>query len=489
MKIDVFLSSNMTEFSEERIYIYENIKNDDTLKDYFNIYLFEEDIAKSTPSSKVFIEQVEKSDIYIGLIGENYGNVYRDGVSATEYEYNLFNKTKSDAFFYIKNTNEMDENSQKFFNRIKKHHKYKKFSSKEDLFKEIKKSLKDYIIFKSKNNIFESTLIPESTFEDVDETAVKLFYDSLKNLNIKKIIGVRSDENILEYIGAGEIDSKGIFHLNNVGALFFAKNINKFGLDFEVKMVRFKGNDRRKIIDQKTTNSPFFVLIDEFETFFYKNTKMGTYVKDMKCYNVPEYPIETVREAFINAICHRDYNLIGDAIIVYIYDDRIVISSPGGLPYPLTVDDLMVEVNPKHRNKFICNIMEKTEYMEHVGTGITRMKLEILESGLDEPEFYNGNYFKVILRGPNGELIVTEKHINEKIIDLNDFNLNKRQIKAVTDMTNENLIYTYDSYSKEFGVSLTTSKRDLEDLLDKELVIKYNNSKVKRFSSINNIKL
>lgn len=96
----------MTEFSEERIYIYENIKNDDTLKDYFNIYLFEEDIAKSTPSSKVFIEQVEKSDIYIGLIGENYGNVYRDGVSATEYEYNLFNKTKSDAFFYIKNTNE-----------------------------------------------------------------------------------------------------------------------------------------------------------------------------------------------------------------------------------------------------------------------------------------------------------------------------------------------------------------------------------------------
>ena len=489
MKIDVFLSSNMAEFSKEREYIYDNIKQDDTLNDYFSIYLFEEDNAKSTPSSKVFIEQVEKSDIYIGLIGENYGNIYREGVSATEYEYNLFNKTKSDAFFYIKNTNEMDENSQKFFNRIKKYHKYKKFSSKEELLIEIKKSLKDYIIFKSKNNIFESTLIPESTFEDVDEMALKLFYDSLKDSNIKKIIGVRSDDKILEYIGAGTIDSKGIFHLNNAGALFFAKNITKFGLDFEVKMVRFKGNDRRKIIDQKTTNSPFFVLIEEFEKFFEKNTKIGTYVKDMKGYSIPEYPLATVREAFINAICHRDYNLRGDAIIFYIYDDRILISSPGGLPYPLTIDDLLVEVNPKHRNKCICDIMKKTEYMEHVGTGITRMKLEMLESGLDEPEFYNGNYFKVILRGPNGELIVTEKHIGEKVIDLSDFNLNKRQIKALTSMNNENLIYTYNSYSDEFDVSLTTSKRDLEDLIDKGLVIKHNNSKIKKFSSVNNIKI
>ena len=127
--------------------------------------------------------------------------------------------------------------------------------------------------------------------------------------------------------------------------------------------------------------------------------------------------------------------------------------------------------------------------MEHVGTGITRMKLEMLESGLDEPEFYNGNYFKVILRGPNGELIVTEKHIGEKVIDLSDFNLNKRQIKALTSMNNENLIYTYNSYSDEFDVSLTTSKRDLEDLIDKGLVIKHNNSKIKKFSSVNNIKI
>lgn len=90
--------------------------------------------------------------------------------------------------------------------------------------------------------------------------------------------------------------------MNNGGALFFAKDLSKFGLDFEVKMVRFNGVDRRIIIDQLTTTSTIFNILKEFELFFNRNTKIGTYVKGLKSYNIPEYPIETVREAFVNAI-------------------------------------------------------------------------------------------------------------------------------------------------------------------------------------------
>ena len=141
----------------------------------------------------------------------------------------------------------------------------------------------------------------------------------------------------------------------------------------------------------------------------------------------------------------------------------------------------MIEVNPKHRNKNICHIFEKTKYMEHVGTGITRMTNEMLESGLPSPEFYNGNYFKVILRGPNGKLIYTDKHLQQESIDLSKYDLNKRQCDALKLMLNEGVIFTYKSYSEHFNVSLTTSKRDLHHLLDLNLIIKQNNSKTKKF--------
>lgn len=160
-----------------------------------------------------------------------------------------------------------------------------------------------------------------------------------------------------------------------------------------------------------------------------------------------------------------------------------MISSPGGLPDPLTIEDLKLEVNPKHRNKTICNIFKYTQFMEHFGTGITRMREEMLDSGLPSPEFYDTNYFKVILRGPNGKLIVTEKHLQEEGLDLSHYNLNKRQIEAVTLMHNESMKFTYKSYAQHFDVSLTTSKRDLQVLVDKELVNKYDVEGVKTFSS------
>ncbi|RAP44235.1 MAG: hypothetical protein BZ135_08655 [Methanosphaera sp. rholeuAM6] len=483
MKIDVFISSNQTEFAEERKFLVENIRNDPSFNDYFELYLFEEDSAKSVPSDKIFTDQVEHADIYIGLIGNKYGYEYTNGLSATEFEFKRFDNKNSNSYFFVKMDETADEKSKEFFNRIRDSKKYKRFKTNEELLEEVKTSLRECMIKNSKNEVFDSTIIEDSTSDDVDENAVRLFYESLKNQNIKDLFSKRSYDQILECVGAGKIDSKGVFHLNHAGALFFAKDISKFDLDYEVKMVRFNGVDRRAIIDQLTITTSVFLLLNNFELFFNKNTKTGTVIRGLKSYSVPEYPIEAVREAFVNAIAHRDYSLRDDCITFYIYDDRILVSSPGGLPYPLTIEDLKLEVNTKHRNKTICQLFKYTKYMEHFGTGITRMKCEMKESGLPLPEFYDGNYFKVILRGPNGKLIVTEKHLQEKAIDLSKYNLNKRQLESVTLMFNENIKFTYKSYSKHFDVSLTTSKRDLQDMVNKKLIKKYDEDNVKKFSS------
>lgn len=483
MKIEVFISSNQTEFADERKFIVDNIRNDPLFDNYFNIYLFEQDSANSSPSDKVFTTHVEQADIYIGLIGNEYGFEYANGISATAFEFRKFNAKNSNSYFFVKMDENADDKSKEFFKKIKDSKKYKRFKTKEELLQEIKKSLKECMINNSKKNIFDSTIIEESTYNDVDEKAIKLFYKFLKNQTIKELFAERSNEQILECIGAGHIDPKGVFHLNVAGALFFAKDISKFGLDYEVKMVRFNGVDRRIIIDQLTITASIFILLNEFESFFNRNTKIGTFIKGFISYDVPEYPLEAVREAFVNAIAHRDYSLYGDCITFYIYDDRILVSSPGGLPYPLTLEDLKIEVNPKHRNKTICKIFKYTKFMEHFGTGITRMRNEMIDSGLPEPEFYDSNYFKVILRGPCGKLIVTEKHLMNNSVDLTSYNLNKRQLDAISLMFNEGAKFTYKSYSQHYDVSLTTSKRDLNGLLDKNLVNKYDVDNVKTFTS------
>ena len=483
MKVEVFISSNQSEFAEERKYIVDNIRNDPLFDNYFNVYIFEEDSENSQPSDKVFTAHVEQADIYIGLIGNNYGFDYSEGISATEFEFNKFNARNSNSYFFVKMDDSADLKSKKFFNRIKNSKRYKRFTTNEELIIEVKKALRECMITNSKMNVFDSTIIEDSTYDDVDEQAINLFKKFLKNQTIRELFNERSDEQILECIGAGKINPKGVFHLNNAGALFFAKDITKFGFDYEVKMVRFNGVDRRVIIDQMTTTSSIFILLNQFESFFTRNTKKGTYVQGLKSYSVPEYPIEAVREAFVNAIAHRDYSLNGDCITFYIYDDRILVSSPGGLPEPLTVEDLKIEVNPKHRNKNICRIFKYTKFMEHFGTGITRMRGEMLDSGLPEPEFYDGNYFKVILRGPCGKLIVTDKHLKDESVDLTSYDLNQRQLDAVTLMYNEGVKFTYKSYAEHFKVSLTTSKRDLQSLLDKELVNKYDVDNFKTFTS------
>ena len=474
--LSVFISSNRAEFIEERKFIKEKIEEDEHLKKIFEIFVFEEDSAKTIPAAEHFINKAAEADIYIGLIGKTYGKIYKNGLSSTEYEYNVYDSNKNNSYFFIKEVdNEMDreKESREFIERISKKTTWKSFKTKERLLELVKEALEDYLNAIFSNKRFDKTLIRKSTCDDVDEESLHLFFDCLKDESFKRLKEEREYDKILEYIGAGEIDNDGQFHLNNTGALFFAKDIDKFNIDHDVKMVRFNGNDRLDIIDSQTSKNSFFKIIKEFEIFFKKNTRLGSVFEGFKRIDIPEYPINAVREALVNALAHRDYNMWGHCITFYIYDDRIEIISPGALIYPLTVDNLGINLNPIHRNEAICNIFAKTIYMEHFGTGIKRMRNEMQRSGLKDPEFYNeNNFFTVILRGPNGKLIKPNDLENYETLDLNDYDLNERQIELLNNMNKKDMVYTYNSYAEEFNISYSTSKRDLNKLIEYNLIKK-----------------
>lgn len=128
-----------------------------------------------------------------------------------------------------------DEKSKEFFNKIKDSKRYKRFATKEELLNYVKISLRECLISNSKRTIFDSTTIDESTYDDVDEEAIRLFKKFLKDKTIKDLFDERSNEQILECIGAGKIDAKGIFHLNNAGALFLQKTYLNLGLIMKLK--------------------------------------------------------------------------------------------------------------------------------------------------------------------------------------------------------------------------------------------------------------
>ena len=436
-----------------------------------DVFLFEEDVVSSSPPPKdIYITEVRNSDIYIGLLGYTYGNLTEEGISATELEYNEYKKIKSDYFFYVKNLNKREKKTNEFIKRIQQETTYTTFDNKEELCEEIKKTLFSYINKRLSSEPFDESIIKNSSEDDIDIKAYNSYFDLLTDNGLKSLKKYRNKTELLKYLKAGTLMGN-TFHLSNAGALFFSKDIRKYNIEHEIKMVRFEGEDRLIIIDYQESRASIPILLNEVENFFRRNTRHGVIVKDFGRVSIPEYPFEAIREAVVNAIAHRDYTIPGDTITFYIYSNRIEIISPGRSLIPLK--DLG-NVSPIHRNETLCNIFRYTKLMEHVGTGIIRMRRAMDEEGLREPEFYNfTNNFRVTFWGRNGiEELPKELTDDDTILDLKKIGLKNRQIKALKLILNDSQKITAKLYSDMFNVSQPTASRDLNDLVKRNLITK-----------------
>lgn len=221
---------------------------------------------------------------------------------------------------------------------------------------------------------------------------------------------------------------------------------------------RFKG--KSSIIDDRLIEGSITEQIDEVIDFVRKNTNVrfeisGKAERD----EIWDYPIEAIREAVTNAICHRDYADTSD-IQIKIYDDYLTIWNPGGLLPGMSIDELY---DPNHsskpRNRLIAQIFYDIKHIERYGSGIQRILDECSEADVPEPlieEKFGG--FLVTFRKD----IYTEEYL--KTLGLND-----RQIKAVSHIKNTGKI-TNAEYQKITNSIKRTASRDLKDLVDKKIL-------------------
>ncbi len=95
----------------------------------------------------------------------------------------------------------------------------------------------------------------------------------------------------------------------------------------------------------------------------------------MQRVEVPMIPDKVIREALVNAVCHRDYSISNRRITVYVFRDRLEISSPGRLPNTLNLEKILTG-NSAPRNQFLLKYLDNMKYIDGLGRGVPMIARE-----------------------------------------------------------------------------------------------------------------
>ena len=288
----------------------------------------------------------------------------------------------------------------------------------------------------------------DAKLSDIDIENVKRYIKKAKETGRKKI---GDDEEPMQVLEKMSLITEG--QPTWAAILLFSRLTNKFISQAAIHCGRFK--EKNIVIDDRMIVGTVFEQIDEAMDFICKNINVEFVMTGKPERNqIWDYPLEALREALINAVCHRDYTIFSN-IEVRIYDDKLVIRSPGFLPYGITLEELYKPHSSTLRNKGLAEVLYDTELIERWGSGIEKIRQHCLDGNLPEPIFEEYQGFQVVFR----KEIYDEEY-------LSSLNLNERQIKAVM-YVKENKQITNKEYQEICNTSARTSSRDLADMVSK----------------------
>ena len=160
-------------------------------------------------------------------------------------------------------------------------------------------------------------------------------------------------------------------------------------------------SDSARFTDNKRIEGTIDAMVDEAVAFCRRNMRVRTIIDPETGVrnDRPEYPIDALREAILNAVIHRDYSIYteGTPVQIDFFADRLEIHSPGSLYGRMTVEQLGV-AKPDLRNPALAVMTEVLTGAENRYSGIPTIRRAMAEHGLPEPVFENRrNEFVVTL--------------------------------------------------------------------------------------------
>lgn len=323
--------------------------------------------------------------------------------------------------------------------------------------------------------------------DDFDSLLIEQFCDQYR---LKRGLGSRhSREQILVLNHLGKIGPVG-FVPNLACALLFAHDPRAIIPGSRVRFMRFDGIEEKtgkeyNVIKDIQIDGPLPRMIQEAEQIISTQIRSFTRLgKDGKFYTKPEYPSDVWLEAVVNACVHRSYNYRNMNTFVKMFDNRLVVESPGGFPPPVTAENLYNHHNP--RNPHLMSAIYYLDYVKCAHEGTNRMRSMMLEASLPPPEFaqkeIGAHQVHVVLRNN----IEARKEFVEagalRVIGETVYESLSQEEKQIINLIAEKSAIHVSDANRLINRDWHTAKNILEGLVDRGILMRRSKSNKERDS-------
>jgi predicted HTH transcriptional regulator len=458
----IFISSVQKELQAERRAIKDFVQNDPLLRRFFDVFLFEDLPAQDRRADNVYLEEVARGDVYVGLFGEEYGKEDREGRSPTEREFESATEKGKTRLIFIM---DMDDRARhpkmlKLIRMVDAQLIRRRFTGITDLTAALYAALVGYLERSGdlRTLPFDASACPRAVMNDLRQEKIRWFLEMAK-LERNYALPIKTSRE------------KALAHLNllddgqptHAAVLLFGKEPQRFLPTSEIKCMHFHGTGVRKPIPSyQIFKGTVFDLVDQAVDFVLSkvNRSIGTREYSVQAPAEYELPLEAVREAIVNAVAHRDYTS-NASVQVMLFADRVEIWNLGELPPSLTPERLRVPHASIPHNPLIAEPLYLVRYIEKAGSGTLDMIERCGEAGLPPPDFEEraGQFVTTLWR----EWLTTNV--------ITSMDLNGRQQVAIAKLKIAGRI-SNGEYRLLTGSIKKTATRDLDDLVNKKVLIK-----------------
>lgn len=318
----------------------------------------------------------------------------------------------------------------------------------------------------SENDIKEQILNPpleramlDTSFDDLSAEALQKFIIEAK---LPYKIEQPEFQKYLRDLGVLVYDSvSNTYKANSLGILLFGLNPR---LKLKQAALKCTANIDGYELKPESFDQALVLIPDLVEEWLKKALGETKDTTSFKRQSITNFPIQVLREAVINAIVHRDYEIEGAKNSIYIDKERIVIKSPGGPPSAISLEQLNTFKAPSiSRNPIITYVFNLMGYVEETGLGMVTLRTLYEEYGLPLPEYTSDPPFLVLTFPRTLEAVKSVSHH----VGLEE--LNKAQLNGYEWLKTAGEVSTRE-YSAHFDIGYKTAQRHLAKMKELGLI-------------------
>jgi len=397
----LFLSSVQKEFAAERLALRDFLQGDPLLRRFFEPVLFEDLPASDRRADELYLDQVDRCSLYVGLLGSEYGSVDAGGLSPTEREFQRAGERGKPRLIFLKAADDTSRDPRMFalIRQAEASLVRRRFASTAELiaglYAALVQWLDDHQLIRS--SPFDASPCPNASLADLDDNRIAWFIERARQVRGFPLPPNASASELLTHLNL-------LAHGQPVHAavLLFGRQPQRFLLSSELKAAHFHGTAIAKPIPSyQVFKGTVFELVDQAVDFVLARLSfsVGTRAASTQAPAAYEIPPEVIREAIVNAVAHRDYTSNG-SVQVMVFADRIEIWNPGSLPPSLSLAQLRQPHGSIPANPLLAEPLYLAQYIERLGTGTADMIRRCREAGLPEPVFSLDDGFRIALGRP-----------------------------------------------------------------------------------------